>query len=75
MAFPLGYAEGIAFAVDLERLEANCPEILREAGFRPLALRKRLLADGPAALAGLRGDRGRFRAGVRRAARAARPLG
>ena len=50
MAFPLGYAEGIAFAVDLERLEANCPEILREAGFRPLALRERLLADGPAAL-------------------------
>lgn len=31
MIFPLGYAEGISISVDLPVLEANCPEILREA--------------------------------------------
>lgn len=31
MMFPLGYAEGISFSVDLHRLEEECPEILKEA--------------------------------------------
>lgn len=32
MMLPLGCAEGISISVDLPVLEANCPEILREAG-------------------------------------------
>lgn len=31
MMFPLGYAEGISFSVDIPSFAAHCPEILREA--------------------------------------------
>lgn len=31
MMFPLGYAEGISFSVDLQCLAKECPEILKEA--------------------------------------------
>ena len=33
MTFPLGFYEGIALSVDLDRLDQKCPEILRTAGF------------------------------------------
>ena len=41
LTFPLGGALGLSFSVDLRRLEAEGPELLREAGVRPEALRER----------------------------------
>lgn len=47
MTFPLGFAEGIAFVVDLDRLEADCPDILREAGFSVETLREKFCGGMP----------------------------
>lgn len=50
MAFPVGLLEGLSLAVDLERLETECPVILREAGFRPGDLRERFCGEAPTAI-------------------------
>ena len=50
MRFPLGCCEGISLSVDLRRLETQCPEILREAGFAPEALRRTFCEGKPAAI-------------------------
>ena len=50
MTFPVGFLEGLSLAVDLERLEADCPEILREAGLRPENLRERFCRGTPTAI-------------------------
>ena len=47
MQFPLGYSEGLSLAIDLEALSSECPDILRDAGFRPCALREKLLDRSP----------------------------
>lgn len=45
MMFPLGYAQGISFSVDLQYLTTDCPDIVREAGVDPARL-QRMLCDG-----------------------------
>lgn len=50
MTFPLGYAEGISFTVDLNRFERNCPPLLRQAGVQADQLRSRFCQDPPAVL-------------------------
>ncbi len=47
MVFPLGYSEGLSLAIDLDALSSECPDILRDAGFRPCALREKLLDRSP----------------------------
>ena len=50
MELPLGWSMGLAFTVDLDRLEAEPPEILREAGFSAGELARRLCGRPPAAI-------------------------
>lgn len=45
MMFPLGYAQGISFSVDLQYLTTDCPDIVREAGVDPARL-QRMFCDG-----------------------------
>ena len=47
MVFPLGYSEGLSLAIDLDALSSECPDILRDAGFQPCALREKLLDRSP----------------------------
>lgn len=46
MTLPLGYYEGMAVTADLRALKANCPEILREAGFDGERLYQKFCAGG-----------------------------
>ncbi len=46
MTLPLGYYEGISVTVDLSELKANCPEILREAGFDARTVYQKFCAEG-----------------------------
>ena len=50
LLFPLGYAEGISFSVDLQCLIADCPDIAAEAGVDPAKLQSRFGTDEPAAI-------------------------
>lgn len=45
MVLPLGYYEGISITVDLHELENNCPEILKEAGFKPNAVYRKFCVE------------------------------
>lgn len=45
MMFPLGYAQGISFSVDLQYLTTDCPDIVRETGVDPARL-QRMFCDG-----------------------------
>lgn len=45
LMFPLGYAQGISFSVDLQYLTTDCPDIAREAGVNPARL-QRMFCDG-----------------------------
>lgn len=50
MLFPLGYAQGISFSVDLSCLAAHCPDIVAEAGV-DIGRLQRMFCDGkPAAV-------------------------
>ena len=46
MTLPLGFYEGIAVTVDLRELETNCPEILREAGFKAYTIYQKFCVEG-----------------------------
>ena len=50
MTFPIGGAESVALTVDLERLEADCPAILRESGFQVRLLREKYCCGRPIAI-------------------------
>ena len=50
MMFPLTYSEGISVSVDLEKLPAVCPEILRGAGVQADRLQERFCAGKPSAI-------------------------
>ena len=50
MMFPLGYAQGISFSVDLQYLAGSCPDIVREAGVDPAKLQSVFCSGKPAAL-------------------------
>ena len=50
MMFPVGYSEGLSVSVDLSRLSAGCPEILREAGVQAERLQERFCSGKPSAI-------------------------
>ena len=50
LTFPLGGAQGLSFSVDLRRLEAEGPDLLREAGVRPEPLREKFSRGAPVPL-------------------------
>ncbi len=50
MMFPLGYSEGLSVSVDLSRLSAVCPEILREADIQARRLREHFCSGKPSAI-------------------------
>lgn len=50
MMFPVGYAEGLSFSIDLQCLTTDCPEILQEAGIDPKKLQERFCSGKPAAI-------------------------
>lgn len=51
LGFPLGYYEGVSLTLDPEKLAAQLPPVLAQAGVDPLALRERFCPKGhPAVL-------------------------
>lgn len=50
MMFPLGYAEGISFSVDLQYLTTDRPGIVQEAGVDPVRLQRIFCGGNPIAI-------------------------
>lgn len=50
MMFPLGYAEGISFSVDIPSLASHCPDILQEAHIDFQAMQATFCCGKPAAI-------------------------
>lgn len=50
LQFPVGYSEGLSVWVDLERLEVDCPEVLREAGVAAGSLQNKFCRRSPQAI-------------------------